>query len=121
VPDYSFGWPSRDHETFVRSAIRSWRDGLINLTGSNRLLNFRPSRTGVISLLRPAPEEVLSRLGRGGTYRFRPLRPKQADPGADDQSGDGEPDEGFTVPPPALGKLDADKSPEDLAAALRSL
>lgn len=73
MPDYSFGWPSRDHGTLVRSAIRSWRDGLINLTGSNRLLNFRPSRTGMISLLRPAPEEVLSRLARGGTYHFRPL------------------------------------------------
>ena len=54
----------------IRSAVQTWRDGLINLTGSNRLLNFRPSRTGMISLLRPSPEEVLSRLARGGRLPF---------------------------------------------------
>jgi hypothetical protein len=30
VPDGSFGWPSRDRDGLVRSAIRTWRDGLIN-------------------------------------------------------------------------------------------
>ena len=57
---------------------RTWRDGLINLTGSNRLLNFKPSRTGMIRLVRPSPEDVLARLARGGTYRFRSLQPSQA-------------------------------------------
>ena len=89
VPDYNFGWPSRDRETLIRSAIRIWRDGLINLTGSNRLLNFKPSRTGMISLVRPSPEDVLSRLVMGRTYRFRSLQPKQADPGADNEPDDG--------------------------------
>ena len=84
MPDHSFGWPSRDRETLIRSAIRSWRDGLINLTGSNRLLNFKPTnRTGMISLVRPSPEDVLSRLVMGRTYGFRSLQPKQADPSAD--------------------------------------
>ena len=126
MPDHSFGWPSRDRETLIRSAIRGWRDGLINLTGSNRLLNFKPSRTGMISLVRPSPEDVLSCLARGGAYRFRSLQPKRADSGADSGtadsgSDDGGPDAGFPVPPPAADKLDADKTPEDLAAALRSL
>ena len=75
VPDYSFGWPSRDRETLIRSAIRGWRDGLIILTGSNRLLNFKPSRTGMISLVRPSPEDVLSCLARGGAYRTRSCPP----------------------------------------------
>jgi hypothetical protein len=110
VPDYGFGWPSRDRGTLIRSVVRTWRDGLTNLTGSNRLLNFRPSRTGVISLLRPSPDEVLSRLAAGGSFRFRSLRPEQAGAGAD-----------YAVPPPAADKLDADKTPEDLSAALRSL
>jgi hypothetical protein len=56
VPDGSFGWPSRDRDGLVRSAIRTWRDGLINLTGSSRLLNFKPGRTSVISVARPAPQ-----------------------------------------------------------------
>src|ERR1700722_17341421 len=121
VPDHNFGWPSRDRETLIRSAIRSWRDGLINLTGSNRLLNFKPSRTGMISLVRPSPEEVLSRLVMGRTYGFRSLQPKQAGSGADNEPDSGEPDAGFRLPPPAVDKLDTDKAPEDLAAALRAL
>jgi hypothetical protein len=121
VSDYSFGSPSRDRETLIRLAIRTWRDGLINLTGSNRLLNLKPSRTGMISLVRPSPEDVLSRLAMGRTYRIRSLQPKQADSGADNEPDDGEPDTGFAVPPPAVDKLDTDKAPEDLAAALRSL
>jgi hypothetical protein len=92
-----------------------------DLTGSNRLLNFRPSRTGMISLLHPVPEDVLSRLAGGGTYRFRALQPKRADSGADSEPGHGRSADGFPVPPPAPGTLEADKTPEDLAAALRSL
>jgi hypothetical protein len=91
------------------------------LTGSNRLLNFKPSRTGMISLVRPSPEDVLPRLARGGVYRLRSLQPKRADSGADGEPGDGGPDAGFPVPPPAADKLDTDKAPEDLAAALRAL
>jgi hypothetical protein len=98
-----------------------WRDGLINLTGSNRLLNFKPSRTGMIGLVRPSPEDVLSRLVRGGTYRFRSLKPRLDVPSAGSEGDDGEPEAGFSVPPPAADKLDTDKAPEDLAAALRAL
>ena len=82
MPDGGFGWPSSDRD--ARSlGDRDWRDGLINLTGSNRLLNFKPSRTGMIGLVRPSPEDVLSRLARGGTYRFRSLQPRPAVSGQD--------------------------------------
>jgi len=121
VADSGFGWPSRDRGTLIRSAIGTWRDGLINLTGSNRLLNFKPSRTGMITLVRPSPEEALGRLARGGAYRFRSLKAKQADLGTGDEPRDGEPDEEFSVPPAAADRLDTDKAPEDLAAALRAL
>ena len=119
MPDGSFGWPSRDRDGLVRSAIRTWRDGLINLTGSNRLLNFRQSRTSVISVVRPAPQEVLSRLTRGGAYHFRSLQPKNA---GTEQDGGSPPMPGDTpVPPPAVDRLDTDKAADDLTAALRSL
>jgi very-short-patch-repair endonuclease len=75
----------------------------------------------MVSLLRPSPQEVLSRLARGGSYRLRPLRPKEADSGTVGKSDSGEPDAEFSVPPPAADMLDSDKTPEDLAAALRSL
>src|ERR1700730_7005210 len=43
-----------DRATLIRSAIGVWRDGLINLTGSNRLLNFKASKTGVVTITRPS-------------------------------------------------------------------
>jgi very-short-patch-repair endonuclease len=121
VADFGFGWPSRDRETLIRSAITTWRDGLINLTGSNRLLNFKPSRTGMIRLVRPAPEDVWSRLAANGGYGFRSLQAGRANHGAGREPGGAEPDEEFSVPPPAADILDTDKPSEDLAAALRTL
>ena len=93
----------------------------INLTRSNRLLNFRPSRTGVVELVRPSPEEVLARVVSGRRHAFRSLVPARTD-SADSQDAAvweeaGEP----PVPPPAAGILDTEKDPEDLAAALRAL
>ena len=118
MPDGSFGWPSRDRDGLVRSAIRTWRDGLINLTCSNRLLNFKPSRTSAIRVVRPAPQEVLSRVARGGAYRFRSLEPK---PDSDqDVNGPSLPG-GMPIASPAVDRLDTDKPADDLAAALRSL
>ena len=75
----------------------------------------------MISLLRPSPDEVLSRLVAGGSFRLRSLRPEQADRDAGDGPGGGNLGGDYAVPPPAADKLDADKTPEDLAAALRSL
>ena len=121
MTDFGFGWHSRDRETQIRSAITAWRDGLINLTGSNRLLNFKPSRTGMVRLVRPAPEDVWSRLAANGGYRFRSLQTGRADQGADREPNGAEPNEEFSVPPPAGDILDTDKPSEDLAASLRTL
>ena len=75
----------------------------------------------MIGLVRPSAEDVLSRLARGGTYRFRSLQPRPAVSGADCEGDGREPGGGSPVPPPAVDMLDSDKSPEDLAAALRAL
>jgi hypothetical protein len=119
VPEGGFSWPSRDRDGLVRSAIGTWRDGLINLTGSNRLLNFKPSRTSVISVVRPAPQEVLSRVVGGRVYRFRSLQPKPAEVGQDGRGPSAPGD--VPAPPPAVDRLDTEKPADDLAAALRSL
>ncbi len=77
MPDEGLTPQPGDREALIRSAIQSWRDGLINLTGSNRLLNFKPSRTGSVELIRPPAADVLARLTSHGTFGFRALRPSQ--------------------------------------------
>ena len=122
MPDEGLTPPPGDREALIRSAVQSWRDGLINLTGSNRLLNFKPSRTGSVELIRPSAADVLARLTGHGTFGFRALRPRQTDEEppspAPEEPG---PAEAPPLPPPAPDTLDADIDPDDLAAALRSL
>ena len=124
MQDDGTGRPSADREALIRAAIGSWRDSLIGLTGANQLLNFRPSRTGTIGLLRPAPADILARLQAGGTYTFRSLAPE---PGAPGYGGpvtgqNGWPHGGpSAIPPPAADILDTDAGPDDLAVALRAL
>jgi hypothetical protein len=117
----SFGWPSRDRDGLVRQAIRTWRDSLINLTRSNRLLNFRPSRTSAITVVRPSASEVLMRLAAGRSYRVRSLQPRRADEASAEaaDTGDGQP--GVPPPQPSPDCLDTEKSWEDLVPALRAL
>ena len=124
MQDDGTGRRSADREALIRAAIGSWRDSLISLTGANRLLNFRPSRTGTVGLVRPAAADILARLRTGGTYTFRSLAPEPGAPGyggpATGQNGwaHGGP---HAVPPPAADVLDTDAGPDDLAAALRAL
>jgi hypothetical protein len=66
-------WPA-GREALIRSAISDWRVGLIDYTGANRLLNFRPGGIGVIEVARPDADEVLAHLAAGGVFAFRPLR-----------------------------------------------
>lgn len=127
--------PPGDPDTLIRAAIRNWRDGLINLTGSNRLLNFKPSRTGSVELTRPPAEQVLARLARRQTYQFRALQPKKAEAGPgqpeNPEAGPGQPpgipatelaaDQVQQLPPPSPDTLDAATDPDELASALRSL
>jgi len=40
-------------ERLVRQAIGRWRDGLVNLTGTNRLLNFRPTKSSTLAIAVP--------------------------------------------------------------------
>lgn len=103
-------------EPQVRQAIQTWRDSLVNLTGTNRLLNFRPTKSSTLAIARPgSPQEVLSRVGVGKGYRFRALEPPErleADP-----NGERVP---FT-PAPSPEYLDVDKNPTELGRIVRNL
>jgi hypothetical protein len=120
--------PSADREKHIRAAIGGWRDCLIDVTGSNRLLNLRPSRTGMVTLVRPAAGELLSRLRLGGTYMFQSLPPAPAGPPpgrwerSESAAGQGtQTPTAAPASPQAANILYADKDPDDLARALRAL
>ncbi|WP_214403716.1 DUF3320 domain-containing protein [Pseudonocardia lacus] len=55
----------------VRDAIASWRDGLVNLSASNRLLNFRPRKTSAVRIVGPNSSEVVRGLSAGTVFSFR--------------------------------------------------
>lgn len=95
----------------VEEAIRDWRDSLLNLAGTNRLLNFRPSKTSTIEVVQPAAAVVLSALSDQRALRFRSV------------SGYMDPQTGSTarLPAPMHGVLDTLKDEEELGSALRLL
>jgi hypothetical protein len=99
-------WPA-GREALVRSAIRNWRVSLLDFTGANRLLNFRPGGTGVIEVARPAADEVLAHLAAGGRFAFRPLRHGAGAAAA--------------IPPAAECLLDTNMNAGALDAELRTL
>src|SRR5215471_15620614 len=114
---------SADREMLIRAAIRSWRDGLIDLTGASRLISFTPG-TGTIRLVRPSAGDVLSRLAAGGSYTFRSPEPEPAGrAAAAGRPGEPVPGPGGRPPgaAPAVNILDTDLDPGDLASALRAL
>jgi hypothetical protein len=99
-----------DQDVSIRAAIGTWRDGLINLTRRNPLVNFRASRTGTIAIMRPSPMDVLARLRANKEFILRSIAPTETE--------EGEP---APVPPPEPGVLDTEKNVTDMTAALHSL
>ncbi|MEU7906322.1 DUF3320 domain-containing protein [Actinoplanes sp. NPDC049118] len=111
-------------DRLLQATIRQWRDSLINLSGTNRLLNFRLSKTGAVRVLSPASEEVLAGLSAGRDFVFRPA--DEADDGPDGVATESSPAlaEGDLGAPGKRSRLDVlhtDKPVSDLSAALRNL
>lgn len=100
-------------EAGVRQAIHKWRDGLVNLTGTNRLLNLRLSKTGMLIVARPTPDEVLARVRSGKGFGFRALQPDPNDEGVEHAGG-------FQFPS-SPNQLDIDRTHNDLGRIVRGL
>lgn len=96
--------------TDVVDALRLWRDGLINLSGNNRALNFRPTKTGSVLFEQPSMSDILAGLRQGGLWSLR------------GQFDDGEADDAFEGRP-ALGlrELVSDRPQEEVEKAVRNL
>src|SRR6266536_1185630 len=66
--------PGGEHSSDDRvlAWLRRQRDDLINMSRRNRLLYFKHTKTASLEIVRPAPGEVLRRLGRSGAWDFIP-------------------------------------------------
>lgn len=102
----------------VRAAIGTWRDGLVNLSRSNRLLNFRPRKTSAVEIVDTESAKVVSALAAGQQFSFR-------GPAVEMQKSTGDHE---AEPPPApgrgrkkIGELRTATGGRDLAGALRNL
>jgi len=102
--------PSAD----VTEALRVWRDGLVNLTGSNRALNFKHSKTGTVPISAPDLHGIFDGLRRGIQWQF------EGEPDTDDLSRAD--DEAAAAPQTGTRpRLHCRKSNRDLGPALRNL
>ena len=70
------------------TALGQWRDSLVNLTGRNRLLNYKPTRASTIEFSEHSPAEVYSRIdSRSGAFTIG-TRPPAAPKNTTESSGD---------------------------------
>ena len=99
-------------DRLVRDAIGAWRDGLVNLTGTNRLLNFRLRKTSAVSIAEPSAE-VVRRLKSGVHFSFRSS--------IVEMSKESEPEPVAAPTRGRTGVLHTTMGTKDLAGALRNL
>ncbi|MCK9902151.1 DUF3320 domain-containing protein [Frankia sp. Cpl3] len=122
----------------VRSSVRTWRDGLLNLGFTNPMLRPRSTKS-TIKIVRPSAAEIHEWVTGGEVCRIRALLPEPAPDAADGDgavngrgavNGDGGtdlPSDGLDVsvddPEPELAPyvLDTRRDPRSLSSALRTL
>ncbi len=70
----------------VSAAIKQWREALVSLTATNRLLNYRPTRASTIEFSRHSASEAYHMVASGGktfTVGTRPAEPSSEDGSAE--------------------------------------
>ncbi len=72
------------HEARVREQLARWRDDLLDLTGRNRLLRFRHTKTASLELESPDAQAILDRLLDGRSREWTIHIPADDAPPADD-------------------------------------
>src|SRR5689334_12134780 len=71
-------------EERVREQLARWRDDLLDLTGRNRLLRFRHTKTASLELASPDPQAILDRLLDGRSREWTIHIPPDEEQAADD-------------------------------------
>ncbi len=82
---------SKAEQEVIARVVSGWRDNLINLTGTNRLLNFNVSKSSVISVKQPLFDEVLHRISTVSGMEFIPLREIEDEENESGESSAGQP------------------------------
>ncbi|MFF4387189.1 DUF4011 domain-containing protein [Streptomyces sp. NPDC001552] len=90
----------------LKAKLAQYRTSLVDLSGRNRLLNFRHTRASTLEILHPAAEELVAGLEKG--WQFAPLP-------------DEEPDDDCEFPEEADGILTQRKTTPALQRALLQL
>ncbi|MEU8021021.1 DUF3320 domain-containing protein [Micromonospora haikouensis] len=103
---------SEQFDVDVVAALRRWRETLVNLTGVNRLINFKRSKTGMVEVVGPGSGELLTGLRGHVGWNFRGAQAEAEDADSDER-------------PPALTGgawvMQVDRPDSELGPVLRGL
>lgn len=58
----------KDEDEVLLDIVRSWRDSLLDLSGRNRLLNFKHLQTATLEIIAPPADQVIRGLERGLSF-----------------------------------------------------
>lgn len=70
----------------LKAMLESWRTSLVDLSGRNRLLNFRHTKSATLEISIPSAQELVNGLARG--WDFAPLPDEEPEPGEGTPPGD---------------------------------
>ncbi|GAA1918876.1 hypothetical protein GCM10009837_50100 [Streptomyces durmitorensis] len=70
----------------LKAMLESWRTSLVDLSGRNRLLNFRHTKSATLEIANPSARELVEGLARG--WDFAPLPDEEPEAGEGSRSGD---------------------------------
>ncbi|WP_435611676.1 DUF3320 domain-containing protein [Streptomyces sp. bgisy159] len=70
----------------LKAMLDHWRTSLVDLSGRNRLLNFRHTRSATLEIAAPSAQELLAGLARG--WDFAPLPDEEEEAGEERGPGD---------------------------------
>ncbi|WP_407689851.1 hypothetical protein [Mycobacterium sp. HUMS_1102779] len=70
----------------LTAALGVWRESLVNLSGVNRLIKFKASKSGAVAIDSPEPDVILSGILSGAKWLFMGTEDQERDEGADGSS-----------------------------------
>lgn len=94
----------------IQRALKSWREGLVGLTKSNRLVKFNAPKSSSLLIDSPDMNEIWARFAKEGHQTFRGDSPRH---GADSSQG--------TIEPPSGNFLHSPRPDLEVGTVLRNL